>query len=58
MAGAEEQSSDYGYDMAHEVKTYLATPPRGTARVTLPTSGPRREPDPGADLGYDAAHEL
>ena len=58
MAGIEDQTDDYGYDLAHEVKTYLATPPSGQPRITPDTTGMHREPDPDADFGYDAAHEF
>jgi hypothetical protein len=57
MSGHEDQSGDYGYDLAHEVKSYLATPAHHPA--TTPTSaGMHRDPDPDADFGYDEAHEF
>jgi hypothetical protein len=57
MSGNEDQS-DYGYDLAHEVKAYLATPPSGRPVVRPSTTDTHRDPDPNADFGYDEAHEF
>jgi hypothetical protein len=56
MSGNEDQSDDYGYDLAHEVKAYLATPPSGRPVVRPSTTGTHRDPDPNAEFGYDEAH--
>jgi len=58
MSGNEDQSDDYGYDLAHEVKAYLAMPPSGRPVVKPSTTGMHRDPDPNADFGYDEAHEF
>jgi hypothetical protein len=59
MSGDHEMSGDYGYDLAHEVKSALQLPlPRA---VVSPTAGGRtvgREIDPGSDFGYDQAHDF
>ncbi len=53
----EQQAGDYGYDLAHEVKSYLATPPSGTQPIKPSAPGMPRSSDPDADFGYDEAHE-
>lgn len=52
-----DDSADYCYDMAHEVRT--AQPPSARRRTSAPISGMRgRELDlDGGDFGYDQAHE-
>jgi hypothetical protein len=53
----EEQSADYGYDMAHEVTAGDAVGTRGTERrraVYVPTE----TADRGQDYGYDLAHDV
>ncbi|HWM58483.1 MAG TPA: hypothetical protein VNO83_11660 [Pseudonocardia sp.] len=56
MAGPEDRSSDYGYDLAHEVKTYLAdTPVRHQPQSTTDL---HREPEPDSDFGYDSVHDF
>ena len=54
---ANEDSGDYCYDMAHEVRAGLQ--PAARRRATVPVSGMRgRELDlDGGDFGYDQAHE-
>lgn len=51
-----DDSSDYGYDMAHEMKSVL---PPARRRTTAPITGlTGRELDlDGGDFGYDQAHE-
>lgn len=58
MSGTEDQSDDYGYDLAHEVKTYLATPPTGHPLITPSVAPQHRDPDPDAGYGYDEAHDF
>ena len=58
MSDTEDQSDDYGYDLAHEVKTYLATPPTGHPVIKPSAAGLHREPDPDAGYGYDEAHDF
>ncbi len=56
----EQDSGDYGYDLAHEVRTAVVGPTADRVRRT-PVSGIRRSAaaDPGdGDLGYDMAHEM
>ena len=56
MAVPEQNSDDYGYDLAHEVKTYLAAPPprhRPESSADL-----HRDPDPDTDFGYDEVHDF
>ncbi len=57
MTPEPEDSDDYGYDLAHEVKTALRIP---VARPrTSPYRGTGRPVDPdGGDLGYDESHDL
>ena len=52
-----DDSGDYCYDMAHEVRAGLQ--PAARRRATVPVSGMRgRELDlDGGDFGYDQAHE-
>lgn len=52
-----DDSGDYCYDMAHEVKASLSSPVR--RRTSTPVTGMKgRELDlDGGDLGYDQAHE-
>ena len=56
-SGALSHEHDYGYDLAHEMKTVARLPQqrRGTSR---PIGAPAREPDPDTDLGHDMAHEF
>ncbi len=52
-----DDSSDYGYDMAHEMKSVLHPPARRRASVPI-TGLVGRELDlDGGDFGYDQAHE-
>jgi hypothetical protein len=57
MSGDGNQSGDYGYDLAHEVKSYLSV-----SEQHHESPPPRRdrhpERDPDGDFGYDEAHEL
>ena len=57
MTNEPAESDDYGYDLAHEVKTALRIPvarPRTTSY-----RGTERPVDPdGGDLGYDESHDL
>lgn len=52
-----DDSGDYCYDLAHEVKAALH--PSARRRASTPVAGMRgRELDlDGGDLGYDQAHE-
>jgi hypothetical protein len=52
-----DESGDYCYDMAHEVKAGLHSPAR--RRASTPLTGMKgRELDlDGGDFGYDQAHE-
>ncbi|HZG92361.1 MAG TPA: hypothetical protein VEZ42_19310 [Pseudonocardia sp.] len=55
----EQDSGDYGYDLAHEVRTAVVGPTADRARRT-PVSGLRRATTTDAgdgDFGYDLAHE-
>jgi hypothetical protein len=51
----DDASSDYGYDLAHELKTALAMPL--SRRKPLPSGRMGRETDHDGDFGYDQAHE-
>lgn len=53
-----EQSHDYGYDMAHEMKTIARMPQqrRGSARPVVRGLAPC-DLDPDTDFGHDQAHE-
>lgn len=56
MSNDHEYSSDYGYDLLHEVRNLVHVP---AARTVPPGArAPGRELDPDGDLGYDQAHEL
>jgi hypothetical protein len=52
-----DESGDYGYDLAHEIRVALQAPVR--RRAARPISGPfGPESDlDGGDLGYDQAHD-
>lgn len=53
----DDASGDYGYDLAHELKSVLAMP--SSRRKPLPTYGrPGREIELDGDFGYDQAHEF
>ena len=57
MTPEPEDSDDYGYDLAHEVKTALRIPV--ARRRTSSYRGTGRPVDPdGGDLGYDESHDL
>jgi hypothetical protein len=47
---------DYGYDLAHEVRTALQIPVTRRRNPQAPM-GTGRPVDPDGDLGYDDAHE-
>ncbi len=53
---AHDDPGDYGYDLAHEIRSAGAAPAR---RRPSPIAGPfGPEPDQdGGDLGYDQAHD-
>ncbi len=53
---AHDETGDYGYDLAHEIRSAVAAPAR---RRPSPVAGPfGPEPDQdGGDLGYDQAHD-
>lgn len=52
-----DDSGDYGYDLAHEIRAALHAPARRrTARPITGPFGPESDLD-GGDLGYDQAHE-
>jgi hypothetical protein len=54
----QEYSGDYGYDLAHEMKTICDIPAQRTD--STPVCGVRAVPfafDPDGDFGYDEAHE-
>ena len=51
----DDASSDYGYDLAHELRAALALP---SSRRKAPPSGRMgRDTDRDGDFGYDQAHE-
>ncbi|RZT85324.1 hypothetical protein EV383_2188 [Pseudonocardia sediminis] len=54
-----EHIHDYGYDMAHEMKTIARMPQqrRGTSRPVIRGLA-KRDLDPDTDFGHDQAHEL
>jgi hypothetical protein len=52
-----EDSDDYGYDLAHEVKTALRIPVARRQTSSYRGSGRPVDPD-GGDLGYDESHDL
>ncbi|HSU08973.1 MAG TPA: hypothetical protein VLK57_07225, partial [Pseudonocardia sp.] len=52
-----EESDDYGYDLAHEVKTALRIPVARRQRPSYRGTGRPVDPD-GGDLGYDESHDL
>ena len=54
-----EHIHDYGYDLAHEMKTVATMPQqrRGTSRPAVRGLTPR-DLDPDTDFGHDQAHEL
>ncbi|GAA1849118.1 hypothetical protein GCM10009836_31100 [Pseudonocardia ailaonensis] len=59
MSGDHDLSSDYGYDLAHELTIALRAPQRRPKTVvSVPAQILRRELDADSDLGYDAAHEV
>lgn len=52
-------SGDYGYDLAHEIRSGAVGQPADRVR-RVPLTGPRamgRESGFDGDLGYDSAHE-
>jgi hypothetical protein len=54
----QDYSGDYGYDLAHEMKTILRVPAQRSGGT--PVCGVRAVPfevDPDGDFGYDQAHE-
>ena len=51
------ESDDYGYDLAHEVKTALRIPAARPRTTSYRGTGRPVDPD-GGDLGYDESHEL
>lgn len=54
---AHDEPGDYGYDLAHEIRTALQAPVRRrTARPIAGPFGPESDLD-GGDLGYDQAHD-
>lgn len=53
-----EDSGDYSYDLAHEIRTAVALPSSGARNRPVTGSVLGRELDPGGDLGYDLVHEL
>ena len=52
-----DEPGDYGYDLAHEIRSALHAPVRRrTARPIAGPFGPESDLD-GGDLGYDQAHD-
>jgi hypothetical protein len=51
-----DPSDDYGYDLAHEVKSALRIPVRRPQPT--PSRGSDRPVDADGDLGYDDCHDL
>jgi Domain of unknown function (DUF397) len=51
-----DPSDDYGYDLAHEVKSALRVPVR--RREPTVSRGSDRPADSDGDLGYDDCHDL
>jgi hypothetical protein len=52
-----DESDDYGYDLAHEVKTALRIPVARKRTTSYRGTGRPVDPD-GGDLGYDESHDL
>ena len=57
MSSDQEYAGDYGYDLAHEVKTALRIPVARPRTTSYRGTGRPVDPD-GGDLGYDESHEL
>lgn len=55
MVVNDDAQNDYGYDLAHEMKTVQIPSPRRKLPVSFGRIG--RELDPSSDFGYDQAHE-
>lgn len=53
---AHDESGDYGYDLAHEVRAALHAPARRRPSPVTGPFGPETDQD-GGDLGYDQAHD-
>jgi len=51
-----DPSGDYGYDLAHEVKSALRVPVRHPEPTV--SRGSERPADSDGDLGYDDCHDL
>lgn len=51
-----DDAGDYGYDLAHEMKTVQLPSPRRVMPASFGKIG--RELDPSSDFGYDQAHEI
>ena len=51
-----DTSDDYGYDLAHEVKSALQIPVR--RREPMVSRGNEQPADSDGDLGYDDCHDL
>lgn len=56
MAVNDEATTDYGYDLAHEMKNVVLPSPRRSLPASFGKIG--RELDPSSDFGYDQAHEI
>ena len=57
MTNEPVESDDYGYDLAHEVKTALRIPVARPRTTSYRGTGRPVDPD-GGDLGYDESHDL
>ena len=57
MTNEPAESDDYGYDLAHEVKTALRIPVARPRTTSYRGTGRPVDPD-GGDLGYDESHDL
>ena len=57
MTNEPVESDDYGYDLAHEVKSALRIPVARRRTTSYRGTGRPVDPD-GGDLGYDESHEL
>jgi hypothetical protein len=56
MSNDVDQSSDYSYDLAHEMRSIVVPPQRKPAAISL--RGIPFEHDNEGDYGYDQAHEV
>lgn len=57
MSVEQEYSGDYGYDLAHEVRSAWDRSHRPRVARCPSVAALPFEADPHGDLGYDSAHE-